>query len=237
MRCARFAWVIPVFSLFAAPDGESIYLGQCAVCHGAHGEGGRGPTLAKATLRNAPDDDALFRVIRRGLPDSGMPGTALAEREIRLVMSHVRALGRVAPAPALPGDPAGGKAIYEGKGGCVGCHQVVGPDLNGIGARRSPAHLRKSLTDPSADLPPGFVLFEAVTKDGRKVTGPRVNEDTFSLQLRDSGGAFRSFWKSELREWKKLPGKSPMPSYKAVLSEAELDDLTAYLAGWQEAGR
>ena len=84
-------------------------------------------------------------------------------------------------------------------------------------------------------MPVGFVMFEAVAKDGRKVTGARMNEDTFSLQLRDAGGAVHSFWKSELREWKRQPGRSPMPSYRGVLSDAELDDLTAFLAAWQEA--
>jgi putative heme-binding domain-containing protein len=237
MRYGRIAWAIPVLSLLAAPAGESLYLSQCAVCHGERGEGGRGPSLAKPALRNAPDDEALFRVIRRGIPNSGMPATALADREIHLVLSHVRALGRVAATPALPGNPRRGEQIFLGKGGCAGCHEAVGPDLAGIGARRSAAHLRTSLTDPAADLPAGFVLIEVVTKDGRKVTGSRVNEDTFSLQLRDSGGAVRSFWKAELREWKRQTGRSPMPSYKRVLSEAELDDVTAFLAGWQEASR
>ena len=69
---------------------------------------------------------------------------------------------------------------------------------------------------------------------GGKVMGARVNEDTFSLQLREAGGVVRSFWKSELREWKSYPGRSPMPSYRDVLTDAEVDDVTAYLANWQE---
>ena len=235
MRGGSLAWLIPALTLLAGPAGESLYLSQCAVCHGARGEGGRGPVLARPTLRNAPDDAALFLVIRRGIPNSGMPGMALAESEIKLVVEHVRSLGRVAAPPPLPGDPARGEQIYLGKGGCTGCHRAVGPDLSGIGTRRSPAHLRTSLTDPESDLPAGFVMLEAVTRDGRKVTGARVNEDTFSLQLRDASGGIRSFWKSELRESKRLPGRSPMPSYRTILTNAELDDVTAFLAAWQES--
>lgn len=234
MRYGSWAWLIPVWSLMAAPTGESLYLGQCAVCHGERGEGGRGPALARPTLRNAPDDPALFTVIRRGMPNSGMPGVALADREIQLLMEHVRSLGRVAPTVALPGSPQRGEAIYSGKGGCAGCHRAYGPDLAGIGARRSATHLRTSLTDPTADVPAGFVMLEALAKDGRTVTGARVNEDTFSLQLRGADGAVRSFWKSDLREWKRHPGRSPMPSYRGVLSNSELDDVTAFLANWQE---
>lgn len=234
MRCAWLAFVIPAVGLLAAPTGESLYLSQCAVCHGQLGEGGRGPSLARPTLRHAPDDGALFNVIRRGIPNSGMPGIGLAESEIRLLIAHVRSLGRVPAPPKLPGDPKRGEQIYNGKGACAGCHRVFGPDLSGIGARRSPAHLRTSLTDPNTDIPPGFLMFEAVTNDGRKLSGARVNEDTFSLQIRQSSGAILSFWKSELREWKRLPGRSPMPSYRGVLSETELDDLTAYLASLQD---
>ncbi len=235
MQSRRWAWVIAVLPLMAEPTGQSLYLSQCAVCHGEHGEGGRGPSLARPTLRSAPDDEALFQVIRRGLPNSGMPGVALAEREIRLLMGHVRGLGRVAQTAALPGDPGRGELLYLKQ--CTGCHRAVGPDLAGIGGRRSAAYLRTSLTEPGADVPAGFVMYEVVAMDGRKVTGSRVNEDTFSLQLRQAGGGVRSFWKSELRAWKPQPGWSPMPSYRGVLNESQLDDLTAFLAGWQEAKR
>src|SRR5262245_36397717 len=97
--------------LAAQPSGEAIYTSQCAICHGQRGEGGRGAPLARATLRHAPDDAALQRLIRRGIPGAGMPGTWLNEAELKEVAAHVRSLGRgVAPA-AVPGDRAKGEAI------------------------------------------------------------------------------------------------------------------------------
>ncbi len=39
-----------------------------------------------------------------------------------------------------------------------------------------------------------------------------------------------SFFKSELVELNKDKGKSPMPSYRDVLSKEKLDDLVAFLA-------
>jgi cytochrome c oxidase cbb3-type subunit III len=233
MRGGLFACTVSIATLLAAQSGESIYLNQCAVCHGAKGEGGRGPALARPTLPHAPDDQVLLNVIRRGLPNSGMPATALAEPELQLVVAHVRALGRVAPPGPLTGNAQRGAQVYRGKGGCAGCHLAFGPDLQGIGERRSAAHLRTSLTDPAADLPPGFLMVEAVTLDGRKTIGARVNEDTFSLQLREPNGKVHSYWKSELREWKRKPGQSPMPGYREQLTDEEIDDVVAFLASYK----
>ena len=49
-----------------------------------------------------------------------------------------------------------GKAIFEGKGGCLKCHSLdnrggsLGPDLSDIGLKRTPQALRLSITDPEA---------------------------------------------------------------------------------------
>lgn len=224
---------------FAQSDsrGAAIFAGQCAICHGQQGEGGRGPALAKPKLRNASDDGALRRIIRRGIPGGGMPGTWLNESEVQDVAAHVRSLGRTARTAPPPGDPSRGARTYQANG-CPACHTLnglggsFGPDLTGIGARRSPAHLRTSVTDPAADIPTGFLLVRAATKAGRRLTGARVNEDTFSIQLRDSSGALHSLWKSDLTELHKDHGKSAMPA--ASLPPAQLDDLVAFLAGQED---
>jgi hypothetical protein len=57
-----------------------------------------------------------------------------------------------------------------------------------------------------------------------------MNEDSFSIQIRDLSGRFYSFRKADLKELKKLWGVTPMPSYESGLSATELDDLVAYLA-------
>lgn len=221
------------------PLGERLYLTQCAMCHGPKGEGARGPTLARPKLLHAPDDEALRAVIRGGIAGTGMPGTRLIDAELRELAAYVRKLGQVA-APVLAGDAQRGATLYEGKGNCTACHTLAGhggafgPDLTGIGASRSAQHLRASLLDPAADFPRGFVFVQAVTRAGQTLTGVRVNEDTFSVQFRDTAGTLHSFWKTDLREYKKDLAKSPMPSYRGKLTPAELDDLVAYLASLQE---
>ena len=223
-----------------SPPGERLYLNHCAMCHGQRGEGGRGPTLARPKLLHAPDDDALRNVIRGGIAGTGMPSTRLLDAELRELAAHVRKLGRVQPT-ALAGDAKRGEAIYRTKGACAACHTLYGhggafgPDLTSIGASRSPQHLRASLLDPAADFPRGFVWVRAVKRDGRVVSGVRINEDTFSIQLRDAAGTLHSLWKRGLREFRKDLAKSPMPSYRDKLTLGELDDLVAYLASLQEA--
>jgi putative heme-binding domain-containing protein len=220
--------------------GERLYLTQCAMCHGPTGEGGSGPALARPILPRASDDAALTNVIRGGLAGTGMPGTRLADAELLELAAYVRKLGHVQPT-ALPGDPGRGALIYQTKGACAACHTLsgqggaFGPDLTGIGASRSPQHLRESLLNPAADVPRGFAFISAVMRDGPTVTGVRINEDTFSIQLRDAAGMLHSLWKAELREFTKDLKQSPMPSYRAALSPGELDDLVAYLASLQES--
>jgi putative heme-binding domain-containing protein len=216
-------------------QGRRIYLSQCGGCHGMDGSGGRGPSLARPRLLHAPDDDALYRVIQRGIAGTEMPSSWLSSNQIWSVAAHVRNLGRVTPEP-VSGDSRRGKEIYSGKGGCAQCHTIAGrggaagPDLDDIGARRSASHLKQALIEPEAFIPARFVMVRLVTTDGRSISGARVNEDAFSIQIRDLSNALHSFWKSELREVEKQWGRSPMPGYQGLLSAQEIDDVVAYLA-------
>ena len=55
----------------------------------------------------------------------------------------------------------------------------------------------------------------------------RINEDTFTLQLRDASQRFRLFRKDDLKEVSYLK-RSLMPPYK--LPPQEMDNLLAYLS-------
>ncbi len=219
-----------------AAQGEKLFRSHCAHCHGPRGEGGRGAVLATTAFRHAADEAALLRIIRRGIPGTEMPGTPFSDRQAQQTASFVRSLGRAAAETRpVPGDAARGRALYETKGNCAGCHtlsgrgQPVGPDLAGIGARTGAAYLREALLDPSKDVPAGFLQMRLTTSQGRRLTAVRINEDTFSLQVRDLSGNTHSFWKSELADIQKDFGKSPMPAYGSLLTPSEVDDLVAYM--------
>lgn len=220
--------------------GQKLFQVHCALCHGPGGVGGRGPMLTRAKLSRAPDDATLLKVIEDGIRGTEMPGAgAMSEREARQTAAYVRSLGKVAMKP-VPGDAARGAGIYRGKGNCAGCHSihgeggVAGPDLSVIGDSRSAAYLRESLVNPGAAVPEGYLLVTVIPNSGERVTGVRVNEDSFSIQVRDSNGRSYSFWKKDVAQVDRQLGKSPMPSYQGQLSDAELTDVVAYLASLKE---
>jgi cytochrome c oxidase cbb3-type subunit III len=116
----------------------------------------------------------------------------------------------------------------------------IGPELTRIGAMRGAAGLKQRLLDPGADLPKvgegvfgtrwsQYLMFRAVEKDGQVTEGMRVGEDSFSIVLKDASGKLHGLYKPDLRSLEKEPGKSIMPSFKGTLSDAQLDDLVAYL--------
>jgi hypothetical protein len=68
----------------------------------------------------------------------------------------------------------------------------------------------------------------AVTRSGKVITGRRLNEDTYTVQLIDSEEKLVSLNKADLKEYSVLK-TSTMPSFKSTLSPAELDDVVTYL--------
>ena len=218
-------------------QGEKLFRNHCGLCHGPKGEGSRGPMLTRAKLRRAPDDVTLVKIVTDGIRGTEMPSAidAMSEHEIRQTAAYVRSLGKIERRP-VPGDPKRGAALYSGKGNCVSCHSlhgeggVAGPDLTDIGERRSADYLRNALVNPEAELPEGYLLVTVTAKDGRSLTGVRINEDSFSIQVRDGAGRSHSFWKTELTRVEKQRGKSGMPSFKTSLADPEVTDLVAYLA-------
>lgn len=225
----------PYASAADVERGRRLFGTNCAVCHGPAGAGGRGANLAQHNLSRAPDDQALFLVIRQGIPGTEMPPGwwILNDHEMWQVAAYVRSLGRLAP-ENVAGDAQAGSQLFRAKG-CIGCHMValdggrVGPSLTGIGSRRGAAYFRAVVLDPASSLPEEFLQVQAVTADGKRITGIRLNEDTWSIQLLDLSGHLLSFWKEDLTAIERQPGHTPMPSYRGRLSDRELDDLVAYL--------
>ncbi len=237
----------------AAKLGEFQFRINCAFCHGlgTHG-GGRGPDLTRAQKRHGNSDADLFRTINEGVPGTAMPpngttgqGVGMTDDEIWQVITYLRSQQVKAPTQPI-GNASHGKELFYGDANCSGCHMVegkggrLGPDLTTVGGARAPAAIVDSVRNPSTRLAPG--LFEAmkefpqeyetvtvVTSDGKQIKGVTLNEDSFSLQMMDSGEQIHLFEKDKLRSVEKSR-KSLMPSYDTtVLSERDLQDVVAYL--------
>lgn len=216
-------------------QGRALFRSNCAFCHGSTARGGRGPNLVSAPLTHGDTNESIMHVIRTGVPGTTMPAfSEFTDEELAQIIGYLHSLSKNETRQQhIPGDPHQGRAIYE-RNGCPGCHRIdnvgniFGPDLTRVGSARSLEYLRESIVQPSADIPEEFEGVTAVLKDGTRVRGIRINEDTFSLQLRDPAQKIRMFQKDELRDviYEK---QSLMPPY-SQLTAPDLDSLVAYLA-------
>jgi cytochrome c oxidase cbb3-type subunit III len=216
-------------------DGRQQYLANCSTCHGPEGASVPGVDLGHGKFRRASTDDDLVKIIQNGIPDTAMPPTPMGGSQSRGVVAYLRFMADSASTNTLSkGDPAAGKAIFEGKGDCVSCHRVgdlgsrFGPDLSEIGAIRRSTDLEESILQPNDEVLPVNRFYRVVKRDGTVVRGRLLNLDTFSVQLIDSDEKLLGFPKSGLREYGFVDG-SPMPSYRGQLTADEVSDVVAYL--------
>jgi len=223
----------------AIAAGAKLFVGSCAGCHGPDGGGGaRGPNLVRRSLWHPLSDDAIFQVIRKGVPGTDMPPTQLTDEQTWNLVAFIHALTGPASTNVIPGDPEAGKAVYWGaKAGCSRCHAVLGqggrlgPDLSNVGGSRPIALIRESILEPGKDL--YFLGNEAaslVLKNGQTLNGVARNRSNYSLQLVDTKGILHLISMTDVKELT-LSASTPMPTdYGKRLSREELRNLLAYLA-------
>jgi cytochrome c oxidase cbb3-type subunit III len=235
-------------NLQAIQEGRSQFRFNCSMCHGVDAQGTqKAPSLTTGRWAHGGSDGELFRTVQHGVPGTLMPAqeSILTETETWQVISYLRSLQKPA---TLAGDAARGKEIFLGDGSCLSCHMVnghggrLGPDLSRVGAERSAAylaesirqpsaHLAEGITEPNKDLAQKYQTVEVITAQGKRIVGVALNEDSFSLQIMGMDQHLHLFVKSEVREVVHKP-KSLMPPYPPeMLSDKELQDLVAYLAG------
>jgi putative heme-binding domain-containing protein len=212
--------------------GLSLYRRLCGECHALDATGYRGPSLI-AYMANGAADEALFQVIRRGVPGTEMPQSNRPDHEILQIIAYLRNIGAVAPAPTVPtGNVANGQQIFAKQ--CVNCHRVagkggrIGPDLTRIGAARTQAALVREIRTPHEWIPPAFETVTVVTKDGQKIRGVKKNEDAFSVQVMDMRERIQGYLKANAEVT--LEKTSLMPAFDAKrLPDSDLADLVGYL--------
>ena len=226
-RPGALALVAAVLGLAASavgqsPDlalGERVFRDNCAVCHGATGDGRgmaahhfknqpRDLTKGRFKFRSTasgqlPTDADLTRTIVQGIPSTGMvPQNHLSDGEVQAVIVFVKSLSprfAEAPAPRLAAIPAAPPATSEAvargakvyvKGECAECH---GKEARGDGPSA------KDLAIKPSDL----------TRRPLK-NGPAARDIVRTLVTGLDG--------------------TPMPSYYQVLEDDELWDLAYWLA-------
>jgi putative heme-binding domain-containing protein len=218
--------------------GSRVYSTQCQQCHGPNGDQITGIDLRRRIFKRVNTDEDLATIVTSGVPTAGMPPFKLQPAELTGIVAFIRA-GFDTSASVKIGDAARGKTIFDGKGNCASCHRVSGrgprvaPELSDIGLARTPAALQRSILDPSSAMLPINRPVAIVMKDGNRVAGRRLNEDTATVQVIDSEERLRSLDKRDIRTMT-VETRSPMPSYAKTLSQDEVADLVAYLLTLRE---
>jgi putative heme-binding domain-containing protein len=202
--------------------GARVYGMQCQQCHGPNGDQVTGIDLRRRIFKRVSSDEDLAKIITSGVPTAGMPPFKLQPAELTGIVAFIRA-GFDTTGPVTIGDAGRGKTIFDGKGNCASCHRVSGkgprvaPDLSDIGLARAPAALQRSIVDPSSAMLPINRPVAIVMKDGARITGRRLNEDTATVQIIDSEERLRSLDKRDIRTMT-VETRSPMPAYGKTLS-------------------
>ncbi|MDP9072456.1 MAG: c-type cytochrome [Actinomycetota bacterium] len=126
----------------AAPDGEFLYLRDCAVCHGERGQGTpRGQSLADV---GPAEVDYALSTGRMPIPDPDAPrerrSPAYDAAEIDAIVDYMRPF--IAAEPEIPsvapaqGDLGEGGRLYRAL--CAACHQWAGEGGALLGGIESP---------------------------------------------------------------------------------------------------
>ena len=219
--------------------GETSFRVHCTLCHGYDAQGGgetNGPDLTTGRFRRTSTLAGLFDVIRNGVPGTAMLGINpdVSDRVVWQIITYLDSLTPNAADADPRGDADAGRALFTGRGNCAACHMVdgdggrLGPDLSRVGERRDPDELRADLLDPSAEVEPRWWTMTVTRADGSVVEGLRMSEDTFTLRVIDADEQLWSFSKGALRSFERTEASS-MPGAGGTLTDAEVDDLVAYL--------
>ena len=213
----------------AVPRGQTVYAAECVTCHGANARGTeRGANLIRSprVLRDRYGS-AIGPFLRNGHPMQTGSAASLTDAQVT-DLSHFlwdRINGTLRGSPefdvkdVLAGDPAAGRAYFDGDGGCAACHSPAG-DLAGYGSRYAPVDIQQRVVFPGAgggsNRPP--VTVSVTTADGTAVSGTLVSLDDFHVALRGEDGRYRS--------WRRTPDLTIVKTDPYAAHVALLDRLT-----------
>ncbi|MDB5294542.1 MAG: hypothetical protein JWO31_525, partial [Phycisphaerales bacterium] len=135
------------------------------------------------------------------------------------------------------GDAKAGYKVFAENAAvsCVRCHMannvggVVGPVLDGVGAKHPRDYLLESIVSPNAQIAPGYETVVVQTKDGKYKTGIVKQDDATSLVLLNPDNETITVAKADIKGRERGPSAMPEGLHK-VLSKRDLRNLVEWLA-------
>jgi cytochrome c oxidase cbb3-type subunit 3 len=219
-----------------AAAGGSLFQQNCAFCHGRDAGGGEtGPDLTRSKLVTADvGGDKIGDVVLHGRPDKGMPAFQLSAEQVTQLAAFIHAQQTKAMsqsgkrkgvdvADLQTGNVEAGKAYFNGAGGCATCHSPTG-DLAGIASRYEGLQLEERMLYPK-DVKNKVTV---TLPSGETIAGTLEYLDEFTVGLRDSAGAYRSWAVTAV----KVKVDAPVEAHVALFpkyTDADIHNLMAYI--------
>ncbi len=233
----------------SAGPGKELFVARCAGCHGSDGTGGGlGPGILEVRNTRVTSRQAVRDLIRKGIPEVGMPGFPMPDGELEAVVDYVyfiKAPRAASPSAAKPtvalGNAAEGERFFAGKGKCAECHSVnnrggiVGPELTAVASTRGLGEIERLIRNPGSVAATGRrnapqASYKPATvrlRDGRELRGVLKYENSFDLQLLGFDGKLHLLFMAQVAGLQ----RHPSATLHAVQPAApEMSNLLAYLA-------
>lgn len=156
------AFLMIISNICLAADGKELYLKNCASCHGAEGEGGKGPALNRQSLLAIAPETYFIKSIFYGRPTRGCPPRKdLYKDEVVSIASFIKEWQKVKSITVpehkvRPDLSERGRQIFQV---CAGCH-----DFDGVGA------MGPSLVDPGFQASASDAFLRGTIMYGREGT-------------------------------------------------------------------
>lgn len=227
----------------AAKRARPLWAGECTACHGADGRGtAKGSNLIRSemALRDR-NGSTMGPFLKKGHPAG--QSSRLTDDQIYELAQYVREQVnnsfRGSPLfvvrNVLTGDPKAGAAFFSGPGQCSTCHSTTG-DLAGVGAKYEPVDLQQRMLFPrpagrggAATTWKGATSVTVKPPSRPAVSGLLVELNDFTVTLRDSSGAYRTFTRTPSLA---ITKNDPLAAHRTMLDEItdkNIHDLVAFL--------
>lgn len=225
--------------------GKQTFSANCSFCHGSDARGGEtGPNLVRSQIvLDDKNGELIGEIIRKGLPEKGMPPIGIDAEGIEDVVQFLHSLQNIQrgmnsseePLDVLVGDAGAGETYF--KTNCARCHSVTGA-FAGIGGKYPPKTLQNLVVSGGGGrrgggaedhVPPTIAVVTLAS--GEKVEGKLARRDAFFVSLLTADGARRTFPLEGTKT--KVEVKDPLQAHVDMLpkwKDSDIHNVTRYLS-------